>query len=146
MKRKFALAFVLLLAIFNVLQGQDKDLSIDQAKIKATKEGKRILLVFQGSDWCAPCIKLEKEILDTEEFLNLAKEQFVILKADFPRGKKNRLSDEKQQHNAALAEKYNPNGYFPYVLVLNDEGNFLGAMGYKKTTPTAYFDQLNAFK
>ena len=95
MKRKFALAFVLLLAVFNVLQGQDKDLSIDQAKIKATKEGKRILLVFQGSDWCAPCIKLEKEILDTEEFLNLAKEQFVILKADFPRGKKNRLSDEK---------------------------------------------------
>ncbi|MCW3785706.1 thioredoxin family protein [Plebeiibacterium sediminum] len=145
MKRKLALIIALLCAVF-IVHGQDKDLSIDQAKIKAANENKRILLVFQGSDWCAPCIKLEKEILDTEEFLKIAEEQFVILKADFPRSKKNRLSDENQKHNAALAEKYNQNGYFPYVVILNAEGNVLGAMGYKKMTPQDYFDQLNAFK
>ncbi len=145
MKRKLVLFCILFLIVFYV-QAEEKDLTIDQAKTEASKDNKRILLVFQGSDWCAPCIKLEREILDTEAFLKEAEDRFVIVKVDFPRSKKNRLSEVKQKQNAALAEKYNQNGYFPYVVILNAEGGVLGAMGYKKTTPKAYFDQLNSFK
>ncbi len=145
MKRKLVLFCILFLTVFYV-QAEEKDLTIDQAKTEASKDNKRILLVFQGSDWCAPCIKLEREILDTEAFLKEAEDRFVIVKVDFPRSKKNRLSEVKQKQNAALAEKYNQNGYFPYVVILNAEGGVLGAMGYKKTTPKAYFDQLNSFK
>ncbi len=125
---------------------QHNDLTIDEAQEEAKEHNKRIVLIFQGSDWCAPCIKLEKEILETEEFETLAKDQFVIVKADFPRSKKNQLPEERKKHNAGLAEKYNKSGYFPFVVVLNSEGAVLGALGYQKSTPTDYFNKLNSFK
>ncbi len=145
MKKKWALLLTSLLIVFSVV-GQEKELVMEQAKTLAQQQGKRIVLVFQGSDWCAPCIKLEKEILDTEEFRVLAEKQFVIVKADFPRSKKHQLPEERQKQNAALAEKYNQGGYFPYVVVLNADGKALGALGYKKSSPKDYYNQLNSFK
>ena len=32
------------------------------AKKQASDKNQHIILVFQGSDWCAPCMKLDKEI------------------------------------------------------------------------------------
>ena len=118
----------------------------EKAKEIAAKEHKNIVLVFQGSDWCAPCIKLDKEIWSSYEFQRLSKDYFVMLKADFPRKHKNALSKEQQLQNNSLAEKYNANGYFPYVVVLDSKGNVLGSLGYEKTTPESYFKKLRAFE
>lgn len=117
----------------------------EEAKTLASSKNKLIVLVFQGSDWCAPCMKLDREIWSTKEFQELANESFVMLQADFPRRKKNKLSDEQQEHNNKLAEKYNTYGYFPFVVVLDAEGNELGAMGYEKSTPEKYYNKLKAF-
>ena len=38
---------------------------------KAQKQNKKIILVFQGSDWCGPCIKLSKEIWSTRRVYSL---------------------------------------------------------------------------
>ena len=121
---------------------------IDFEKSKSTAKdgGKKIILVFQGSDWCAPCIKLDKEIWGTETFKSYSKDHFVMLKADFPKRKKNALPKEQQEHNDILAEAYNKNGYFPYVVVLDAEGKFLGSTGYKKMSPSDYIKILESFK
>ena len=111
----------------------------------ANSNNQNIVLVFQGSDWCAPCIKLEKEIWSTNEFQKLNEDHFVMLKADFPRGKKNQLSEKQQIQNKKLAELYNPNGYFPLVVVLDENGKVLGKLGYEKTTPSQYFKKLTSF-
>lgn len=58
------------------------------AKEKANQENRNIVLVFAGSDWCAPCIKLEKEIWQSEEFKKYSDNNYILLKADFPRQKK----------------------------------------------------------
>lgn len=137
--------FVLLLLVSLSSFSQNWVTDFEKAKSIAAKENKTIVLVFQGSDWCAPCIKLDKEIWHTEEFQNYAKDHFVMLKADFPKRKKNTLSKEQQEHNNQLAEKFNRNGYFPYVVVLNSEGTMLGSTGYKKTTPSAYIKLLESF-
>ena len=42
-----------------------------------------------------------------------------MLKADFPRKKKNLLPKPQQKNNNKLAEKYNSNGHFPFVVVLD---------------------------
>jgi hypothetical protein len=47
------------------------------------------------------------------------------LLADFPRQKKNQLPKEKQELNDKLAEKYNPEGEFPYMVLLDAEGKVL---------------------
>ena len=118
---------------------------LDQAKTISTKENKKIILVFQGSDWCAPCIKLDKQIWNTNKFKNYANEHFVMLQADFPKRKKNKLSKIQQEKNNKLAETYNKQGFFPHVVILNNKGEVLGRTGYKKITPAEYIKLLTSF-
>ena len=110
----------------------------------ASNENKNILLVFSGSDWCAPCIKLKKEILTSEEFIVFAKEHYIILNADFPKRKVNALPKEQQEHNKALAERYNKQGHFPLVVVLDAEGTVVCKTGYQKMSPSEYIAYLTA--
>lgn len=144
MKKTFFIFSVLLFSI-SLLSAQEWQTDFKTAEKLASEENRPIILVFQGSDWCAPCIKLDREIWSSDKFKNYAKDHFVMLQADFPRKKMNALPDEQQQKNNQLAEKYNKQGYFPFVVVLDKEGNVLGEAGYEKTTPTAYIDKLESF-
>ncbi|NPA46876.1 MAG: thioredoxin family protein [Chlorobi bacterium] len=131
---------------FVSMQAQEWVYDYDEALEQARAENKKIILVFSGSDWCVPCIKLERYIWTSPEFKAYAKEHYVMLRADFPRKKKNRLSPEQRRKNEALAAKYNPHGYFPLIVVLSPDGKVLGETGYDKNkTPAdyiAYFDSL----
>lgn len=88
-----------------------------------TSTAKLTLLVFSGSDWCLPCIRFEREVLQAASFITFSKENLVIENADFPQHKK--LSKEQVRHNESLAERYNTQGYFPHVLLLNEHGKVL---------------------
>lgn len=116
----------------------------DSKKI-AQQENKKILLVFKGSDWCAPCMKLDQKIFTSEYFISNYNKDFVLLEADFPRKKKNSLSKAQQKANNKLASAYNQNGHFPLVVVLNSDGSVLGKTGYNKLNPTEYLNSLIAF-
>ncbi len=142
-KKITSLGCLLLVLGVNHINAQEWLTDFEEAKQIASKNDKHIVLVFAGSDWCAPCIKLERQVLGTEEFKKNAKQNYVFIKADFPRKKKNRLSEEQQTHNNKLAEKYNRSGGFPMVMVLDKTGKKLGEIGYKKVAPKAYLDLLN---
>jgi thioredoxin-related protein len=98
---------------------------LDAAMQQARTEHKHILLNFSGSDWCGPCIRMHKEIFESEVFSRFASPNLVLVNADFPRNKKNQLPDPQRRLNDALAEKYNPRGIFPYTLLLDSEGNII---------------------
>lgn len=100
----------------------DWETSFEQAKLRAGKEHKYILLNFSGSDWCGPCIRLKETIFESAAFVQFADSNLVLLNADFPRQKKNRLPAQQQQQNEQLADKYNAAGNFPYTVLLNAEG------------------------
>ncbi|MGB5431260.1 thioredoxin family protein, partial [Eudoraea sp.] len=56
---------IVLLAVFlasGTLFAQDWQTDFERAKEMAKSGNKPIILVFQGSDWCAPCIKLDQQI------------------------------------------------------------------------------------
>jgi thiamine biosynthesis lipoprotein len=144
MKKGIIVLFVVLLNLSAVF-GQGWETDFEKAKEIATNENKPIVLVFQGSDWCAPCIKLDREIWSTETFKSYAKDHFVMLQVNFPRRRKNTLSESQTIANAKLAEVYNKNGVFPFVVVADNKGNVLGETSYKKTTPEAYIKELNSF-
>jgi thioredoxin-related protein len=93
-----------------------------KAKTEASEKSKYILLNFSGSDWCGPCMKLKKEVLDSEAFLKFAEDKLVLVRADFPRNKKNKLSPEQTKQNEALAEKYNNEGKFPLTVLIDATG------------------------
>ena len=144
LKKNLILSF-LLISSFLFINGQDWETDFESAKKKAIEEDRNIVLVFSGSDWCAPCIKLETEIWSTKEFRNYARENFVMLKADFPRKKKNKLTDEQQKQNNQLAEKYNTQGYFPLVVVMDKNDKVLGTTGYEKMETFEYIKLLSSF-
>ncbi|KIC91084.1 thioredoxin family protein [Flavihumibacter sp. ZG627] len=98
---------------------------MDKAQVKARQENKLILLNFSGSDWCAPCIRLKKQIFADDRFKKFADEKLVLVNADFPRGKKFQLPKDQQEHNNNLAEKYNTEGDFPLTLLLSADGKVL---------------------
>lgn len=143
--KKIIVVLVVMFVSVSTTMAQEWNTDIKIAKEIASKESKPIILVFQGSDWCAPCIKLDREIWSTEAFKKYANENYVMLKADFPRKKNNALSETQTKANALLAEKYNKQGYFPFVVVLDSKGKVLGESSYKKTTPENYIKELNAF-
>lgn len=143
--RVLIFAFVMLLSGITV-NAQVWLTDINEAKKEAKEKNRNIVLVFQGTDWCAPCMKLQKEIWDSEEFRQFAKDHFVLLKAEFMRRKKNQLPKEQQEKNKKLAEKYNKQGYFPMVVVLDKDGNVLGTTGYRHVSPGEYIKILTSFE
>jgi len=123
---------------------QDWTYDIEEAKTQAKKNNKDILLLFSGSDWCAPCIKLDRQIWQSEQFKAHASEKLILVRADFPRRKSNKPSKAIQDKNNALAAEYNTSGYFPFVLLLNSEGEVLNKLGYKNISPNDYITAIYA--
>lgn len=127
------------------LAGPDWHYDYKESQNIASDEHKTVLLVFSGSDWCKPCIQLHQQLFESEEFNAYAREHLVLLKADFPYKKKNRLSDEQTAKNEALAEKYNPNGEFPLALFINEKGEVLGTFGFDKSkSPSEYIESFKS--
>lgn len=99
--------------------------NLTDAEQIARQEHKNILLNFSGSDWCGPCMRMHSEIFESDVFRQMADTELVLLNADFPRKKKNQLSDEQQKLNDEMADKYNVQGKFPYTLLLSADGKIL---------------------
>src|ERR1700710_666168 len=121
-----------ILAIYfmmNLLPGVTWLGDFNAAKTEAAEKHKLILINFSGSDWCGPCIRLRKEILGSADFESYAAEHLVLVRADFPRQKKNQLPKEQVKLNEALADQYNPEGKFPYTLLVDENGKVLHAGG-----------------
>lgn len=140
------LLFILLILVSFYGQGQNWLTDFEQAKKTASDQDKNIIIVFSGSDWCAPCIKLDKNIWQSESFKNEAAKDWVLIKANFPRKKANELSKEQTEHNRKLAEKYNVEGSFPLVVILDKNGKLLGKMGFKNVSPEEYIKMIHAIE
>lgn len=116
----------------------------DQAQQQAKQSHKLILLNFAGSDWCAPCIKMKREVFEQESFRQYADDNLVLVRADFPRLKKNQLEAKQKAHNEKLAERYNSSGKFPLTLLLNEEGKVLKSWdGYSGESPEFFIKEID---
>ncbi|WP_163378839.1 thioredoxin family protein [Cyclobacterium sp. SYSU L10401] len=58
----YLVVLLLLLAQVSIVSAQEWQLDLNKAQKLAQETDRNIILVFSGSDWCAPCIKLEREI------------------------------------------------------------------------------------
>src|SRR5574339_200746 len=120
MKRNLTQLMLALIAGASVLCASAADLEwhtdLAKAQAKAKAENKLVMLDFTGSDWCGWCIKLNKEVFSTDEFVEFAKKNLVLVEVDFPR--KKAQSAEQKKANQALQSKYQIQGY-PTLIVLD---------------------------
>jgi rhodanese-related sulfurtransferase/thioredoxin-related protein len=98
------------------------DLSTAQAQAKA--EHKSVLLFFHGSDWCPPCIEMQRQVINSPAFAQYALRALVLVDVDFP--EKSKQSDELRRANLALKAKFNlsmeSSEGFPTIVLLNQTG------------------------
>ncbi len=135
-----------LLLVTNYVNSQNWKSTFEEAINQALTENKNIVLVFSGSDWCAPCIKLDKTVWQSDEFKKESETNWVIYKADFPKKKANQLSQKMIDSNKLLASKYNASGNFPLVVLLDKNGTVLGIEGYKNYSASDYIRLIHSFE
>jgi len=142
------IAFLLMALLGQISAQEEQNLTwftnLEVAKEYAAANEKDILMVFAGSDWCRPCKRFKKDILDAKKFKTWGSEEVVILYLDFPAKKKNRLSKDQTAHNEALSEQYNKSGYLPYLLLIDSEENVIGNPKYWGQSPKKFVKELMA--
>jgi thioredoxin-related protein len=130
MKRILGLVLVALFSLASVHAAEAAWLTdFAKAQKQAAAENKPLVLNFTGSDWCGWCVRLDKEVFSQPEFVDYAKENVVLVKLDFPRGKPQ--SDAEKKQNEELAEKFGIQG-FPTIVVLDAKAQPIGKLGYQK--------------
>jgi thiol:disulfide interchange protein len=91
--------------------------NIDAALSKAKAEKKNVLVEFTGSDWCPPCIMMDKKVFSKKEFTDAAKKNFILVKIDIPNKDK-----ELKKKNVKVMKDYRVSGV-PTVLLFGEDGN-----------------------
>ena len=149
MKKILVIAFLTLTSMS--MQAQE-ELTWHTDMSKATdisiKENKPMFLFFTGSDWCGWCIRLQKEVFKTPEFIKWAKDNVVLVELDFPR--KNEQSEEVKMQNVQLQQQLQVRGY-PTVWFVSAAKtaeakinlNALGSSGYVAGGPKVWIDGAN---
>ncbi|MFD2287573.1 redoxin domain-containing protein [Pedobacter petrophilus] len=139
------LLFVALLGLFTIPASWIGNFTEAQKQAKASH--KQILINFSGSDWCGPCIRLRKEILESESFEQYAAANLLLVRADFPRQKKNQLPKEQIKLNESLAEIYNKDGKFPFTVLVDENGKVLKSWdGFPNESPQAFVSEVAKLK
>ena len=113
---------------------------LDAAMKRAAGNGRKIVAVFSGSDWCGWCMRLEKEVLSKKAFLGVATNTYELVYIDNPMDK-NLLSDTGRKNNRRLTKEYGVEG-FPTVLVLDASGKTVTTLGYERGGPKKYLAKL----
>jgi thioredoxin-related protein len=133
---------LLVLMLHSVAFSQDWNTDFDAAKRQAASSGKHILLVFSGPEWCGNCTKLDTLVWDSPEFKAEAKENWVLLRADFAQKKGMPEPVDVNDTKMILTEKYNRDGFFPFIVLLDKNGKRLGRTGYENLDTVAEYIKL----
>ena len=88
MKKNFILAIFFFLLIVQTGFAQKLEFITDwtSAQERAQMENKQILVVLTGSEWCAPCKKMDKNVFENEQFIAYAQQNLILFLVDLPGG------------------------------------------------------------
>ncbi|MDX2226005.1 MAG: thioredoxin family protein [Verrucomicrobiae bacterium] len=96
--------------------------SYAKAQEEAKVQKKPLLILFTGSDWCPPCMFIEKNVLSKKEFMDFAKKDLVLFVADSPN--KTQMPEDYAAQVEALSGQFQVEGV-PTFILLSPEGREL---------------------
>jgi len=101
-----------------------------------------MLMFFTGSDWCGWCIRLQNEVLKTNEFQKWAKDNVILVELDYPRrtAQTPEIKNQNSELQQAFAIQGFPTIYFTSAESKDGKVNFkgLGQTGYVAGGPAAW--------
>lgn len=120
------------------MMAQQWKTDLDEAFREAADSNRNILLFFSVSDACDICRRLDHDVFQSDEFLQYAQDNLVLVKLDF----KNQASGDKSDQ-LLIVEKYNKDGFFPWVVVVNKHQKVVGKLPlYEDQTARQYVAQI----
>lgn len=122
MKRLLALSLALMVSSVLVQASEAWNTNYQEALAQAKSQKELVLLNFTGSDWCPPCMMMERQTLSQKAFLDGVEGKVVLVTLDFPQRKPQ--SESLQFQNEKLQRQYNIEG-FPSFILLNSDGKEL---------------------
>jgi thioredoxin-related protein len=128
MSRLLILALLVLLPARQIFAQDDGSFLFDPGEWEST-EGSS-LLIFTGSDWCHNCMRLEQTVLSDTTFQSAAQPLVQMLLIDLPRSKKNQSEEAQRAAKIELAERYNPEGRFPFLVLLDPAKEVISSTGF----------------
>lgn len=146
--KKIALLLFLTLS-FSTIHAQELTwhTDVNKASDLAIKNKKPLMLFFTGSDWCGWCIRLQKEVFKTPEFVKWANDNVTLVELDFPR--RTQLAPELGQQNRNLEQMFGVRGYPTvwFVTPSQVDGKIsfdrLGSTGYVAGGPQGWLPGAN---
>lgn len=141
MKKTAFLFCMMALSCFSIGYAAHIDWKTDyqEALQQSSSTGKPVLLFFTGSDWCPYCIKLDREVMETDEFAQLVGNRFIFVMVDDPQNKS--LPPDQYASVKRLQQKYDIQG-LPAVIIIDSTERKLGSTGYKPGGPKPYAKSL----
>lgn len=118
--------------------------SFEEAKARAQKENKDILINFTGSEWCTWCIRLSQEVFSQPGFTEYATKNYILVEADFPMSPTGQPEAIDPQHQE-LADTYEFQG-FPTIMLFDKQGRPFAQSGYQPGGSQAYNAHLEEFR
>jgi len=113
----------------------------DEALAESTRNGKPVLALFTGSDWCPHCRTLEERVLATTAFGQWSDEHVVLLMVDLP---ESGIAPEVRSERSRICIKYGVRT-FPTVLVLNSFGEKVAEeKGYRGLSAANWIKRVDA--
>jgi thiol-disulfide isomerase/thioredoxin len=112
------------------------------AALTASEEnGRPVLTVFTGSDWCQHCRVLERQVLETPEFQAWAESRVELLMIDLPQAG---ISLDERKARSRVCIKYGVRS-FPSVVILAPDGSKITSQsGYHGQTATTWLAALDS--
>ena len=100
---------------------------LEEAKEIASKENKKIFILFTNSHTCVPCKKFKKTVIENKKFSDYAGENLVLLLVDYASlfTEKKKIGDIEKLKKIPQKMANKGRGPWPYLFVLSNSGEEL---------------------
>ncbi len=131
----FSILGIILAFLVSAARGAEWNTDYEKSLATAKASNKCVLLDFNGSDWCGPCIEMKKVVFSKSAFTTYAYENLVLVDIDYPQRKV--LPEKVTKQNQFLKKQYGiERSGFPTVVLLDPNGKILGQLeGYNGEKP-----------
>jgi S1-C subfamily serine protease len=117
----------------------------EEAKRRAAAEGKDILVVFSGLDWCEWSVRSRREVFGRPDFSRGVSDRYILVEIDFPLGPQQQANVQDQARNQRLAEQFAVTNY-PTVVLTDAQGLPYGAENYVPGGVSAFQSRLRRYR
>ena len=121
---KYWFFIMILLTVSKLAEAQEIDMvtNWNKASELAKNQNKKILIILTGSDWCTPCKKMDRRVINNSEFQGYVHENLIVYLVDITKEVLLDRDNPTNDNYELLNEKYQTDA-LPALILTDYEDN-----------------------